>query len=200
MVVLAWQILESHLIKSHTIGTLYKGAGPGTHWHIRDPRSVGFTPQGAFLSSANAMLNHISAFSNQSPYLSFSTSFAIAREYALNGPGGFATAVQPGYVYEVDLSTLSSRITLFDPVNYISSNSNGLLPHEHNGGYELIAEVAQVAPVVINYTRPRAVGGGVCHPNISISLKALVNAIRDAEILVHGNVPHGAVVRRHDVF
>lgn len=183
-----------------TMKTLFKGAGPGTHWHVNDPRIGGFTLSGALSPTVNATVNHITAFSVNSPYLSFSTSFAVAREYALWGPAGPATQANPGYVYQVDLSVLSAAPALIDPVQHISS-SNGHQPaHSHNGGYELIAEVAQVDPPTTTFTRPYHQNGSTCHPTITDELQALIRAIRDAEILIHGAVPHGAVVYRHVVY
>jgi hypothetical protein len=44
-------------------------------------------------------------------------------------------------------------------------------------------------------------GGGVLvTPAVSLALRALIYAIRDAEVLIAATVPHGAVTRRQAVY
>lgn len=179
------------------IPTLYKGAGPGTHWHINDPRTSGGFTSGTLPANVNGIIRHITAYSFPSAYLSMSTSFAVARYYALFGPGGPATAASPGYVYEIDLSTLNPAPAITDPVQGISAGTNGTIAHQHNGVGTLIAEVAQGLTA---YTPCHQCGGVMHAPAVSAELRALVFAIRDAEVLVNGNVLAGAVINRHSVF
>ena len=175
------------------IPILYKGAGPGTHWHINDPRLGGFIT-GAMPATPNAVVRHITNYSFPSAYLSFSTSFAIARSYALTGPGGLATTTSPGFVYEIDLSAITAAPALVDPVHSVSSN--GMFAHNHNGAGALIAEVALGATA---FAQAHQCGGGMLTPAVSGHLRALIFAIRDAEVLIGGNVLAGAVVNRHSV-
>ena len=138
------------------IPILYKGAGPGTHWHINDPRLGGFIT-GAMPATPNAVVRHITNYSFPSAYLSFSTSFAIARSYALTGPGGLATTTSPGFVYEIDLSAITAAPALVDPVHSVSSN--GMFAHNHNGAGALIAEVSQERSICSMFNWARLTSG-----------------------------------------
>ena len=175
---------------------LYKGAGPGTHWHIHDPRTVGGFTIGAMPATQNGLRRHITNYSFPSAYLSFSTSFAIARAYALGGPAGVASAASPGYVYEVDLSAITAPPALIDPVSAIASGASGTLSHHHDGAGSLIVEIANGGSL----SHCHQCGGGMLTPAVSQHLKALIFAIRDAEVLLGSNVLAGAVVNRHSVY
>lgn len=172
---------------------LFKGAGPGTHWHRNDPKQSGFTAS-PMACGHNALLRHITNYSHPSPYLSFSTSFAIAKGYAMVGPGGLATPAAPGYVYEIDLSAVTTAIQVINPVADICLGSNGNLVHAHNGGGTLIAELADGLDPP---TSAPQTGGGMLTPAVSKELRALIFAIRDAEVLITVNIPPGAIVNRH---
>lgn len=178
--------------------TLYKGAGPGTWWHVNDPRTTpaGFWGGAANAGTVNATVRHITAYSWPSPYLSFTTSFAIARSYALSGPKGVASRSNPGFVYEIDLSTLSFPPTLIDPVQHIVG-SNGGWAHRHEGAPTLIEEIAKGAQ---SYSLSHRSGGPQRAPAVQTDLIALVFAIRDAEILVAGGLSSAAIYLRHDVY
>jgi hypothetical protein len=178
------------------IPILYKGAGPGTHWHVNDARIGGFTTAN-MAATSNALLRHITNYSYPSAFLSFTTSFAIARSYALTGPAGPASSANPGRVYEVDLSTLATVPTLTDPIVGISQATNGALAHSHDGAGMLIVEVARGMQ---QYSPGHHSGGGTRIPSVSQSLKALVFAIRDGEVLLGVNVLAAAIVNRHDVY
>jgi hypothetical protein len=175
---------------------LFKGAGPGTHWHSNDPQLGGYTSAN-LPASLNRLLAHVVSYSFPSPYISFTTSFAIAREYALSGPGGLASADRPGFVYEVDLSALAVPPTVVDPVAEIADPVHRRLAHDHNGAGALIAQIASRSTAL---TAAPQNGGNSRLPNVSNELLALIFAIRDAEVLVHGGLLAGAVVNRHSVF
>jgi hypothetical protein len=180
--------------------TLYKGAGPGTYWHLNNPKLNGGFTAGLVPATPNAILRHITRYSAPSPYLSFTTSFAVAREYALSGPAGVATVATPGYVYELDLSSLLVAPTLIDPVIAIAAASNGLFSHRHDGAQNLILEVSQGYMSNGRLSLAPQAGGQSTLPAVSQDLNALIFAIRDAEILVAGNVLSGALVNVHSVF
>lgn len=182
--------------KKMQIPTLFKGAGPGTHWHVNDARILGFTSAAHRPHTKNAVITHITAYSFPSPYVSLTTSFAVARQYALSGPGGIASQKIPGYVYEVDLSACSAMPAIFNPVAEVSRAN---LAHAHNGNQSLILGVAsQIHSRILNAKVPHS-GGMRALPNISADMRALVNALRDAEVLVNA-VPSTCVVMRHRVF
>ena len=182
-----------------TIKTLFKGAGPGTHWHQNDARVQGLVGS-ARSSTVNAIVNHITAYSHPSPYLSVTSSFAIARRYALLGPLGLAAPSAPGCVYEIDLSAISNPVKLIDPIKHIASHFRGAGAHEHNGDQVLLSEIAMGNHGAKPYAQAHQLGGRLAMPAVNAQLTALVFAIRDAELLVFGAVPHHAVVQRHDVW
>ncbi|RZL48712.1 MAG: hypothetical protein EOP71_03925 [Variovorax sp.] len=144
-------------------------------------------------------MRHIAlALSRKSNYLSFSTSYDVARRYALDGPYGQASASMPGYVYEIDLAQITGQTqSVVDPIAYIASGSNGSYAHEHDGSASLLLEVAQG---LTSYTPAKHCGGSLLAPAVSLEFRAMVNAIRDAEILLMHSVPAGAIVDRHDEF
>jgi hypothetical protein len=185
---------------------LYKGAGPGSHWWTTDPRTAGgFVSVPMALSSAASAVRHITAFSHPSPYLSFSASFAVARQYALDGPRGSASAGQPGYVWEVD--TAIGGVSVTDPLALIASAvglAAGLprLPTHHDGEQDLILGVAAptMHPAALTSVPHRpGVMAAPAGPTVTPDFSALVFALRDAEVLVD-RVPPACVVHRHDVY
>ena len=209
------------------IPVLFKGAGPGTHWHANDARILGFASAAQRPHTKNAVirikgqnllrhrlsldltraykiawgfclivLSHITAYSFPSPYVSLTTSFAVARQYALSGPGGIASRKNPGYVYEVDLSACIAAPTIFNPVTEVSKAN---LAHAHDGSQSLILGVASPAHSQILGVKVLHSGGLRTLPNISAEMRALVNALRDAEVLVN-TIPSTCVVMRHEVF
>jgi hypothetical protein len=182
--------------KKRQFPTLFKGAGPGTHWHMNDARVLGFTSAAHRSHTKNAIISHITAYSFPSPYVSLTTSFAVARQYALAGPGGVASRKTPGYVYEVDLSACTVAPITFNPIAEVS---HAALAHAHDGEQNLILGVASPAHSRILGVRVLHSGGLRTLPNISAEMRSLVNALRDAEILVN-TVPATCVVMRHGVF
>jgi hypothetical protein len=186
---------------------LYKGAGPGSHWWTYDPRLTGLFTQPIAIPSAASAVRHITAFSHPSPYLSLSASFAVARQYALDGPNGPATLTAPGYVWQVDTAIGGNVVALTDPVALIASAvgpAAGLprLPTHHDGEQSLILGVAapslHLAELNCVPHRPgtMAVPAG---PMVTPEFQALVFALRDAEVLAD-RIPAACVVHRHDVF
>ena len=112
---------------------LYKGAAPGTHWAQNDATRTGFHSAHGLQATPGAAVRHIVMASNPSPWTSFTSSFAIAYDYAAPG----ATTTTPGYVYEIDPTHTPIRIV--DPIALITS---GGPCHDHNGAQDLILGVA----------------------------------------------------------
>lgn len=173
--------------------TLYKGAGPSTHWHVNDARLSGFTSAASRVITRNAFITHITNYSHPSPFLSFTTSYEVAREYALLGPGGSASSTNPGYVYEIDCLQVNDSPEIF---NVLKEISDGHIAHGHQGNQKLISDLAKNKQTIGAVRFP---GGKMCIPTISQDLKTLINAIRDAEVLIK-IVPKNCVIERHDVF
>ena len=182
--------------KKMQLPTLFKGAGPGTHWHVNDPRISGFTSAAHRPHTKNAIISHITAYSFPSPYVSLTTSFAVARQYALAGPGGVASRKTPGYVYEVDLSACTAAPMIFNPIAEVSKAN---LAHGHDGEQNLILGVASPTHSRILGVKVLHSGGLKTLPNISAEMRSLVNALRDAEVLVN-TIPGACIVMRHNVF
>lgn len=176
---------------------LFKGAGPGTHWHVNDPRSTGFTTSsGAFPDNRDSAIRHILSYSYPSPYISFSHSYAIALTYALTGPSGIATPVNPGYVYEVDTSLAS--VMIIDPVAKVARKFHS---HEHDGEQDLIFGILDRSsfPGAITSPPHRRPTSPPKPPFVPNSLEAIIFACRDAEVFV-SSMPAACVVNRYPVF
>jgi len=189
------------------VAILYKGAGPGTHWDATDATKTGLYCPSTTAPSGAAALLHITAFSHPSAYVSLSASFAVAREYALAGPAGLASQSRPGHVYVVDTSIAPRGIHLFDPLREIVNTSRltaasaACLPWHHDGAADLILGVASKAHSTILAKVPHRFGPapGSHPPNVTQHLRALVFALRDAEVLVD-KIPANCIVRREPVW
>jgi len=82
-------------------------------------------------------MSHIRLGTTTSPYISLSLSFGVAREYALIGATGIADPLNPGLVYEIELSDpLPSGLQLLDPIQEIARelNSPHATPTYHHDG------------------------------------------------------------------
>lgn len=174
----------------------YRGAGPGTYWRVNDPAHIGFIPhRPGQAPSPGRLMHHIARCSTDSPYISFSRSFAVARAYALVGSAAFASASSPGLVHEIEIND-DSVVKVLDPIQEIAA---ALPPiwmepsYQHDGDQSFLLGVIdqrnmhcalkqQCVFTPGSKATPRT-------PNLSIHLEALVKALRDAEVLIQGNVP-----------
>src|SRR5882724_1633953 len=115
---------------------LYRGNGPGSYWHVNDPRITGFVPTSpGGWPSVSRLTDHIAAVSVRSPYTSFTRSYGVARHYALVGPTGLASASCPGYVWEIEISD-DKICKMLDPVIEIASTLSrpyDQLSYQHDG-------------------------------------------------------------------
>lgn len=132
--------------------------------------------------------------------MSFSVSFAVACDYALSG----------GVVYGVELgAVLDNRCDVIDPAMEIIRSNPGFKkntgyawPTHHDGHQDLVPAMARVRPQWRTLRRtPSRPGFSKTGrpPTVHERLQALVFAVRDAEVLVVGNVPGHRIVERHDV-
>lgn len=174
---------------------LYKGAGSGTHWSLNDATQTGFSSASDRDDTPDAVMRHIVSYSHPSPYLSFTTSYAVAYDYAAKGAGQ-----GPGYVYEIDTSRLPEQF--IDPIRALARSIPGMRPllGEHDGGQDLILAVSSIGVVGdALMTPPRRLGTVLHGPaRFTPEFQALVFALRDAEVLLR-SVPAGCVVARHGV-
>jgi hypothetical protein len=94
----------------------YRGEGIGSYRHPTDARLTGFSRHAAGATpSIDRIISHVARSSKSSPFVSLSRSFGIARAYGLVGPGGFASAKNRGYVYEIEISD-DSMCKPLDPI------------------------------------------------------------------------------------
>lgn len=195
------------------MATFYKGAGIGTHWHTRDSRQEGFTARAPGTApTIEALVSHIVVGTAESPYISLTRSYAVAWNYAMSGGTSIPTLDNPGYVYEIEIDTpLPAELKFLDPIKEIAMNLpisidadfGGEYPfYQHNGLPNFLLGV--VSPGDMSHFRigrqPQPPGPGLpCPPNLTPQLEALVNALRDAEILFHGSIPSYCIKERFEV-
>ena len=189
---------------------LYKGAGPGTHWWATDAQTAGGFVVGHAPRNVNAILRHIVNYSWPSPYSSFSASYAAAAAYALAGPDGPATPERPGWVYEIDVAlAIELGARFLDPAREILGQNPvigapGTIPTFHDGGQDLILGIADPSRRRVLVTPPRQPGpvrhvrpGGP--PAVHHELRAVIFALRDAEVLATTDVPAACITARYPV-
>lgn len=124
----------------------FRGAGPGTYSHVNDARAKGFTAKSPHMGhSADRTMHHITqtkvgtATTVASSYISLTNSALVARTYALVGVTGFATATNPGYVYEVEIDEMPGapkNVQVIDPVKVIAASLPDpptSIPYQHDG-------------------------------------------------------------------
>ena len=184
----------------------YRGAGAGTYWNTTDARIGGFVPQSPGLTaSASRIIQHVAHGMTQSPYISLSRSYSVALSYALDFGTISPTVSMPGYVYELEIDA-NSGVRLVDPVKEIVADAGdpfAPLSYHHDGYPTVLLGV--VSPSLMAYylhLHVAQVGGTASSgrpANISHHLRAMTLALRDAEILVFGNVPSACVQMRHSV-
>jgi hypothetical protein len=118
------------------------------------------------------------------------------------------TAATPGHVYEIDTDyQILSGAKIIDPVHVIATQngqSTTSPAYHHNGGPNYL--LALIDPTsfahLLNAPAPRPPKSAAlpAAPSLTLDLLTLVRAIRDAEMLVLGNLPATFFVRRHDIY
>jgi hypothetical protein len=184
----------------------YKGVGVGTHHYPTDLRTSGIMARTASALNVVAAEQHIARGTTTSPCISLTKSYGVAHDYAMNASRARPTRAVPSYVYEVQVPA-KPGIQIIDPIAYIASHhANPLMSpsYHHDGDQSFLGIVAYPlaagGSLGVALRPPGMGGGGPRPPNLTIQLEALVFAIRDAEILVHGNIPSSWIINRHDVF
>jgi hypothetical protein len=189
----------------------YRGAGPGTYWDSHDARLTGFTSQSPGMSATlNRLMQHVARGTVNSPYVSLTRSFSIAHYYATNTGRTvrLATAVNPGFVYEIELNDpLPPGLHLLDPIREVANNSSGPLSavsYHHDGPRGFLLGVIEPERMKrylkTNALQPPPGGGTPRPPNLTLELETLVRTLRDAEILALGAIPAVAVVSRYPIY
>src|ERR1700761_5262320 len=181
---------------------LYKGVGVRTHHYPTDLRAVGIMARKAAALNHVEVEQHIARGTTNSPCISLTKSYGVARDYAMNSGFAAPTRGAPAYVYEIQIPE-DPGIKVIDPVDYIASrNSNPLVSpsYHHDGDQNFLGSIAYPGSATAPPVAPRPpgmTGLGTRAPALSIQLEAIVFAIRDAEILVHGNLPAAWFVNRY---
>lgn len=189
----------------------YRGAGPGSYWALHNARLTGFTSQAPGIPpSHHRLIHHITKGTASSPYISLTKSFGVAKHYAINSGTTVpvATAQDPGFVYEVELSDpLPLGLLLLDPVREVSNNAPGPLApisYQHDGPPDFLLGVINPRGMghflTAPYVQPPPAHGTPRPPTLTLELESLIRALRDAEIVAVGNIPAGTVVNRYSVF
>lgn len=184
----------------------YRGAGVGTYWHINDPRISGFLPHSpGVTASADRVKEHIAHVNTTSPYISLTRSYGVARSYALGFGRSKPTASAPAFVWEIELND-PCGVSLVDPVKIVAAQLPSPLDplsYHHDGAPICLVGLIDVAqghllntpcPVPPNSNPPAQ------SPNISLELKTMIFALRDAEVLAIGAIPAACVACRHEIY
>jgi hypothetical protein len=188
---------------------LYKGVGCGTFLHATDLRTTGIaprTPDATF--SITCVVHHIARGTTTSPCISLTKSYGVAENYARNASRVQPTPANPAYVYEVDFPNhLPKGLQIIDPLWFIAShNQNPLVSpsYHHDGTQSFLLGIIHPAAALVwppQMLRPPGMAGGVARPpNLSLELEAMVFTLRDAEVLVVGNLPRAYVTVRYDIY
>lgn len=187
----------------------YRGAGINTYWYLNNPAESGFTartPESTL--TAARMMHHISRGTANTPFISLTRSYGVARDYAVSNSTVIPTLNNPAYVYEIEVpDPLPNEITILDPVKEIAKI---LLPpamgppYQHDGSQEFLLGVVDPRNMghflVQQAMQPPSNGGTPRPPNLTLELETLVRALRDAELLAYGSIPANCVQNRFDVY
>ena len=175
------------------MATFYKGAGIGTHWHIQDSRRIGFTaraPQNT--PTTEALVAHIAKGTVNSPYISLTSSYAVAWHYAVFSSKREPTSGNPAYIYEIEIDdSLPHGLNLLNPVKEVVH----ILPQPLQG----VVDLEYMAHLLHGQTPQLSDSRGDFSPDIELQLIALTFAQRDAEVLVHGYIPPFCVKHRFEI-
>jgi hypothetical protein len=184
----------------------YKGVRVGTVPHGIDFRVTGIQPRnpGASYSIA-ALMDHIAGTTHMSPLISLTRSYGVAEMYARDGALSLSTT-QPSYVYVINIDDSSpSGIIVKDPIFEVADSVKNPLvspSYHHDGDRTFILGVANPTAMYRYLTNPAPQPPGQMAkvPNLTRELQALVRALRDAEVLIHGSIPAACVVDRHPIY
>ena len=187
----------------------YRGAGIDTYWYLNNPAESGFTARtpGATLTTTRVM-HHISRGTANTPFISVTRSYAVARDYAVSNSTEIPTLRNPAYVYEIEIpEPPPDEMQIRDPVKEVAER---LLPpamgppYQHDGSQEFLLGVVDPRNMghflIQQVIQPPSNGGTPRPPNLTLELETLVRALRDAEILVCGHIPATYVQNRFDVY
>lgn len=187
----------------------YRGIGVGTYDYTKDARISGFAPRSPSIPSGNTidiLLQHIAGENTASPFVSLTRSFGVAWSYAVFHSRAVPSNIQPAHVYQIQFpDPLPPSPQLIDPIKDISNAlppPHASLSYQHDGGPEFLLGIADSRMKRYRNKNiripPNKIGNRP--PNLSNELEALVNTLRDAEVIVMGNIPSNFITNRFDVW
>ena|SRR5579859_235548 len=183
----------------------YKGIGPGTHWSSVDLCSRGLQPRDPGSSPGlSTLMSHIGHGTTYSCYISLTRSYGIAQAYAYAGTV-VPSNTSPGYVYELELDDpLPSGLAVIDPLVEIAQGLPNRLAQQsyhHDGDPDFLIGVINPTKMVAQKVKdPPGSIRTPRQPHLSMELETLVRVLRDAEVLVAGNLPAACFKHRYPVF
>jgi hypothetical protein len=185
----------------------YRGVGVGSYHHPYDLRLTGLAPANPGAScTPTTIKHHIARGATTSPCVSLTRSYGVAEDYARNASRTLPTPANPAYVYEIDIpDPLPTGVTVIDPLYVLAAqhqNPMASVSYHHDGNQDfLIAVVNRMMGPPAKVRFPPGAGGAPRFPNLTIDLEAMVYVLRDAEVLVLGNLPTTCVTNnRHTIY
>ena len=191
------------------IPIFWRGAGVETYWHQHDARLTGFAPQAPGMApGVDSLMQHVARATVNSPFISLTRSYGVARDYALHGGRAQPTEDMPGYVYEIEINIPPpGGLQLLDPVKEVAADAPPPLnpvSYQHDGDQDFLLGLVSLLQMGQSlrtvYPQPPPAGGTARTPNLTIQLETLVRALRDAEVLAAGNIPSTCVRSRTPVW
>ena len=188
----------------------YRGSGIDTYWYLNNPVEIGFIARAPNVEPTTArLMQHISRGTSNSPFISLTLSYAVARDYAILSSPEIPTPSKPAYVYEVEFQEpLPSGLKVLDPVKEVAqtlpSPSTIGPAYQHDGSPEFllgIVDPRNMGHFLVRHSpQPPLSEGTLRTPNLTLELETFVRALRDAEILAYGTIPATCVVNCFDVY
>jgi hypothetical protein len=185
----------------------YRGVGVGTYHHSHDLRATGIAPRHpGGQCNATTVMQHIARGTTASCCISLTKSYGVAEDYARNASRSPPTAANPAHVYDIDIpDPPPTGLLLIDPIYLVASqNQNPLasLSYHHDGNQDFLIGVINpmMAAMPAKVRFPPNMAGASRPPNLTIDLETMVYVLRDAEVLVVGNLPSTCVTYRHLIF
>jgi hypothetical protein len=186
----------------------YKGVAAGTFHHSHDLRLIGLAPRhpgGA--PGLSSIISHIrrGPAVGVSPYISLTRSYGIAADYAHSAR--FHPSLALGHVYVIEITDPPpAGVVLLDPVGEIAlAHRNPATQHSyhHDGDKNFLLGIVDGVTMrhhLTSYVKePPGSGATVRFPRLSDALEAMVRGLRDAEVIVLGNLPASCFIQRFDV-
>ncbi len=156
-------------------------------------RRPGATP------TVDLLLSHVANGATNTPFISLTRSFGIAKRYAMHGPQ------KRGYVYSIELDD-KSNVELLDPLKETSR----CLPdpfadpsYQHDGAPDFLLGVADPKGHWASLKRlidlPPPGYGTRRSANLHRHFEVMVRSLRDAELLAITAIPAKLVVDRQEI-